>query len=185
MSSIYTPVAAVPPASYTIPSEGDKIRAASVNPVFEDMADTIKYLFSSRYTVKTFTATTNGTAGLQYSFTTTSYVTGPSLVLGSLNVDDAIIIVARAQAKVLAGGYVGTARLALKYGAAAETLLGATEVKINNTLWQHFTVASLPLATSTDSLQILLQGKVAGGGETMEFHDATGIYAVVFTKVWP
>jgi hypothetical protein len=43
----YTPAAQAPPTSYTLPADGEKVKAASVNPTFEDLADAVKWLTES------------------------------------------------------------------------------------------------------------------------------------------
>lgn len=42
--TVYMPVATAPDASYTIPDDGDDADAASVNVVFEPLADGLKYI---------------------------------------------------------------------------------------------------------------------------------------------
>jgi hypothetical protein len=65
---IYTPAAQAPPTSYTLPADGEKVKAASVNPTFEDLADAVKYLYSGgtllAFATKPFSGTdSNSTFG--------------------------------------------------------------------------------------------------------------------------
>ncbi len=70
MSSVYTPSSVAPPASYTIPSDGDPKTAASVNVPFQSLMDGLKHVYAGNVTALTVAGTATFNGNVAFSATT-------------------------------------------------------------------------------------------------------------------